>query len=98
MHTVEPYDVTTDVEKILDHRNMYPATNANEVPIGDKALITSEPNLSIEQCINFPSGQIQIKAQPRSKFRPRTEKESLGSAHYLRCEPTEGAEYPTIYV
>ncbi|CAF1917069.1 unnamed protein product [Rotaria magnacalcarata] len=42
--------------------------------------------------------QIQIKAQPRSKFRPRTQNESKTVSHYLRCEANAELEYPAIYV
>lgn len=44
------------------------------------------------------SKKIQIAAQPRSKFRPRTQNESRISSHYLRCEEDIKPEYPTIYV
>ena len=44
------------------------------------------------------SKKIQIAAQPRSKFRPRTQNESRNSSHYLRCEDNIKPEYPTIYV
>ncbi|CAF4314210.1 unnamed protein product [Rotaria socialis] len=42
--------------------------------------------------------QIHIKAQPRSKFRPRTQNESKTTSHYLRCEANAELEYPAIYV
>ena len=42
--------------------------------------------------------KIQIKTQPRKKFRPRTENESKTSSHYLRCEEDVKPEYPTIAV
>ncbi len=44
------------------------------------------------------SRKIKIKSHPRSKFRPRTEKESKDSSHYLRCEDYMQPEYPTIFV
>jgi hypothetical protein len=44
------------------------------------------------------STKIQIKCQPRSKFRPRTYNESKNSSHYLRCEDDAVHEYPAIYV
>ena len=44
------------------------------------------------------SKQIQIRCQPRSKFRPRTQNESKNSSHYLRCEDGVKPEYPTINV
>ena len=42
--------------------------------------------------------QIQIRCQPRNKFRPRTENESKTSSHYLRCEEGIKPEYPTVNV
>jgi hypothetical protein len=44
------------------------------------------------------SKKIQIRCQPRSKFRPRTQNESKNSSHYLRCEEGIKPEYPTINV
>jgi hypothetical protein len=44
------------------------------------------------------SNKIQIKCQPRSKFRPRTQNESKHSSHYLRCEDGAEHDYPAIYV
>jgi hypothetical protein len=44
------------------------------------------------------SKQIQIKSQPRSKFRPRTQNESRSASHYIRCEQFLQDEYPSIYV
>lgn len=44
------------------------------------------------------SKKIQIQAQPRSQFRPRTQNESRISSHYLRCEEGVKPEYPTIAV
>ena len=42
--------------------------------------------------------KIQIKSQPRKKFRPRTENESKTSSHYLRSEENVKPEHPTIGV
>ncbi|CAF3510163.1 unnamed protein product [Adineta steineri] len=39
---------------------------------------------------------IQIKEQPRAKYRPRTQNESKISAHYIRCEEGITPGYPTI--
>ncbi|CAF3534009.1 unnamed protein product [Rotaria sp. Silwood1] len=44
------------------------------------------------------SEKIQIKCQPRSKFRPRTQNESKTSSHYLRCDEGAELDYPAIYV
>jgi hypothetical protein len=44
------------------------------------------------------SKKIQIRCQPRSKFRPRTQNESKNSSHYLRCEDGIKPEYPTVNV
>lgn len=44
------------------------------------------------------SKTIEIKSHPRSKFRPRTEKESQDSTHYILCEDYISEKYPTIYV
>jgi hypothetical protein len=44
------------------------------------------------------SKKIQIRCQPRSKFRPRTQNESKNSSHYLRCEEGIKPEYPTINI
>ncbi|CAF3979537.1 unnamed protein product [Adineta steineri] len=41
---------------------------------------------------------IQIKDQPRAKYRPRTQNESKNSAHYIRCEEGITPEYPTIKI
>ncbi|CAF1023277.1 unnamed protein product [Adineta steineri] len=41
---------------------------------------------------------IQIKDQPRAKYRPRTQNESKNSAHYIRCEEGITPEYPTITI
>ena len=41
---------------------------------------------------------IQIKYHPRSKFRPRTIKESKDASHYIRCEDCIPSKYPAIYV
>lgn len=46
----------------------------------------------------FQSKRIQIKSQPRAKYRPRTHNESKNSAHYIRCEEGVKPEYPTILV
>ncbi|CAF3332083.1 unnamed protein product [Rotaria sp. Silwood2] len=42
--------------------------------------------------------KIQIKCQPRSKFRPRTQNESKTSSHYLRCDNGAELDYPAICV
>jgi len=42
--------------------------------------------------------KIQIKSQPREKFRPRTQNERKNASHYIRCEQNRPDEYPTIYV
>ncbi|CAF5148192.1 unnamed protein product, partial [Rotaria sp. Silwood1] len=44
------------------------------------------------------SEKIQIKCQPRSEFRPRTQNESKISTHYLRCENGAELDYPAICV
>lgn len=44
------------------------------------------------------SRKIKILAQPRNKYRPRTETESRVSAHYIRCDESSGFSYPTIAV
>ncbi|CAF3494726.1 unnamed protein product [Rotaria sp. Silwood1] len=44
------------------------------------------------------SKKIQIKCQPRAKYRPRTQNESKNSAHYVRCEEGVKPEYPTILI
>jgi hypothetical protein len=44
------------------------------------------------------SKKIQIRCQPRSKFRPRTQNESKTSSHYLRCDEGIRPEYPTVNV
>ncbi|CAF3911566.1 unnamed protein product [Rotaria sordida] len=44
------------------------------------------------------SKKIQIRCQPRSKFRPRTQNESKISSHYLRCENGGELGYPAIYI
>lgn len=46
----------------------------------------------------YESGKIEILSNPRAKFRPRTEKESKESSHYIRCEENMPFEYPTILV
>jgi hypothetical protein len=42
--------------------------------------------------------KIQIRCQPRSKFRPRTQTESKSSSHYIRCEDGAELDYPAIDV
>ncbi|CAF2063057.1 unnamed protein product [Rotaria magnacalcarata] len=42
--------------------------------------------------------KLQIKTEPRTLFRPRTEKESKDTSHFLRCEHGVKPEYPTIYI
>ncbi|CAF2030829.1 unnamed protein product [Rotaria magnacalcarata] len=44
------------------------------------------------------SKKIEIKCEPRSKYRPRTQNESKNSAHYVRCEEGVKPEYPTISI
>ncbi|CAF2647842.1 unnamed protein product [Rotaria sp. Silwood2] len=44
------------------------------------------------------SKKIQIKCQPRTKYRPRTQNESKNSAHYVRCEEGIKPEYPTVLI
>jgi hypothetical protein len=44
------------------------------------------------------SKKIQIKSQPRTRFRPRTQNESKTSAHYIRCEEDDKLDYPAIFV
>ncbi|CAF0775514.1 unnamed protein product [Didymodactylos carnosus] len=44
------------------------------------------------------SVQIQITNQPRKEYRPRTLNESKTSAHYIRCEHGDTADYPTIKI
>ncbi|CAM4854335.1 unnamed protein product [Rotaria socialis] len=44
------------------------------------------------------SKKIEIKCEPRSKYRPRTQNESKNSAHYVRCEESVKPEYPTISI
>lgn len=44
------------------------------------------------------SKKINIKSQPRSRFRPRTQNESRNASHYIRCEMNDQHEYPTIIV
>jgi hypothetical protein len=57
--------------------------------------------LAIILVIQFNGSQsekIRIKCNPRSKFRPRFEKESKDSTHYIRCEDHIQPQHPTIYV
>jgi hypothetical protein len=52
----------------------------------------------VVQCDGSKSEKIRIKTQPRSKFRPRTEKESQESSHYIRSENYTQPGYPSIHV
>ncbi|CAF0856052.1 unnamed protein product [Rotaria sordida] len=52
----------------------------------------------ILQFDSMDSKKIQLKSQPRSKFRPRTQNESRTASHYIRCEINNPHEYPTIYI
>ncbi|CAF1530433.1 unnamed protein product [Rotaria magnacalcarata] len=52
----------------------------------------------ILQCDSIESKKIQIKSQPRPKFRPRTHNESKNASHYIRCEINDQHDYPTIYI
>ncbi|CAF4784970.1 unnamed protein product, partial [Rotaria sp. Silwood2] len=42
--------------------------------------------------------KIEIKCQPRSEFRPRTENASRTSSHYIRCDNGAELDYPAISV
>ncbi|CAF4623591.1 unnamed protein product, partial [Rotaria sp. Silwood2] len=42
--------------------------------------------------------KIEIKCQPRSEFRPRTQNESKTSSHYIRCDNGAELDYPAISV
>ncbi|CAF1457995.1 unnamed protein product [Adineta ricciae] len=42
------------------------------------------------------SKPIEIVSPPRTEFRPRTERESRDSSHFLRCDKTSKHEHPTI--
>ncbi|CAF3359493.1 unnamed protein product [Rotaria sp. Silwood2] len=42
--------------------------------------------------------KIEIKCQPRSEFRPRTQNESKTSSHYIRCDNGAELDYPAICV
>ncbi|CAF4608661.1 unnamed protein product [Rotaria sp. Silwood1] len=68
-----------------------PSTNNNQTSSKEQLEYQS-----IKQCDYSKSGKIQIKNHPRTRFRPRTEKESKESSHYLRCEDNTESEYPTI--
>ncbi|CAF0935239.1 unnamed protein product [Adineta ricciae] len=46
----------------------------------------------------YETKKIQIMAQPRQKYRPRTQNESRNSSHYVRCEEGVTPEYPTIAI
>ncbi|CAF0985711.1 unnamed protein product [Rotaria sp. Silwood1] len=52
----------------------------------------------ILQFDSMESKQIELKSQPRSKFRPRTQNESRSASHYIRCAVHDQYEYPTIYI
>jgi len=47
---------------------------------------------------SMKSEKIEIKSQPRSYFRPRTQNESKNASHYIRCEGNSQYDYPTISI
>ncbi|CAF4400474.1 unnamed protein product, partial [Adineta steineri] len=51
-------------------------------------------------CLNTtPTGiKIYIKSHPRKAFRPRMEKESINTLHYLHCEKNSADVYPSIHI
>ena len=57
----------------------------------NSSVLAARPNLNNDK-------KIEILAEPRSKFRPRTEKESECSAHYVRSADGSNYDHPTIQV
>ena len=70
--------------------------------IASNITISTENDVDVKQTNDVrprrPSLPITIIAQPREKFRPRTEKESQESSHYIRTEDNIQLKYPTIEV
>ncbi|UJR28743.1 hypothetical protein I4U23_009970 [Adineta vaga] len=76
-------------------------SNSNKMTSCDTTQISNDSTYLIKSTHLFDHMQsikIQIKHQPRSKFRPRTQTESKTSSHYIRCEEDSVADYPTIYI
>ncbi|CAF1454471.1 unnamed protein product [Adineta ricciae] len=59
---------------------------------------SSDPfeNLLKSNLHSVRSKPIEIISPPRTEFRPRTERESRDSSHFLRCNKTSKHEHPTI--
>ncbi|CAF2409681.1 unnamed protein product [Rotaria sp. Silwood2] len=106
-----PFNGIKDVNRNTSHNVVDPlvdsykhSTTVNPVytiPSVHESQISHEEQLTDQSKTQFDcskSGKIKIKDQPRAKFRPRTEKESKESSHYLRCEDNIKSEYPTIYI
>lgn len=60
---------------------------------GSSSLVTTE--MQIEPSV--PS-KINLLAQPRTQYRPRTQNESKLSSHYIRCKEGDKFDYPTAEV
>ncbi|CAF1240598.1 unnamed protein product [Rotaria sordida] len=73
--------------------NTFIQCNAPQIIPND--LVYQEESLQKDM---IKSNKIQIKCQPRSKFRPRTQNESKTSSHYLRCEDDAELDHPAIYI
>ncbi|CAF3420769.1 unnamed protein product [Rotaria sp. Silwood1] len=82
----DPSATTFDIRHINDINNVNKNISHTDI----------NPSFDLKQCDYSKSGKIQIKNHPRTRFRPRTEKESKESSHYLRCEDNTESEYPTI--
>ncbi|CAF1096201.1 unnamed protein product [Adineta ricciae] len=93
-------NATSKSMEVEDHRSTHilcTETNMSHNPSQISNDYICLTNLNSETGL-MQSTKIQIKHQPRAKFRPRTQNESKTSAHYIRCEGSVGAEYPTIFV
>ncbi|CAF0943769.1 unnamed protein product [Rotaria sordida] len=71
-----------------------PITNENQI-LSEEQVTHTKPITQFD-CSQFV--KIKIITHPRIKFRPRTEKESKESSHFLRCEDNIAPAYPTIYI
>ncbi|CAF3331976.1 unnamed protein product [Rotaria socialis] len=80
-----------DVQPVINFQAIIENQTSTEEQIADQ---TTSPL----QHDSLLSEKLQIKTQPRALFRPRTEKESKDSSHFLRCEHGVKPEYPTIYI
>ncbi|CAF1096222.1 unnamed protein product [Adineta ricciae] len=104
-------DIYRTVASSQKKKNRQPSTTTSAGPIDDYLDYSGCQPCASAQVYNdyvyqqqtieydtYETKKIRIMAQPRQKYRPRTQNESRNSSHYVRCEEGVTPEYPTIAI